>query len=348
MTKTRKHLGSLLTSGFTLALALSTLTCARMPGITQSSTQGPAAASASPLYLPVGNTLVTSQFGTRVHPITGTRDFHSGVDLSAHFDQPIYSILDGVVVQAGPRGYLGNSVELRHAKSGVTSIYGHMEKLLVHQGQTVKQGDTLGLAGSTGRSTGPHLHLTIKSTRTNKYIEPLAFLKGQNISLPQGAEESLIAMHAEPTTAGSGSVLRSRKRNSQGASAQAAVRNRAVAQEVARNRAVAQGVARQQRAQQIATLRNSIAKANNEIATEQAAVTVAMAKVESSTADAKKFAYLYEQGAISRKDAETKQAIATQAQTRVAELKHKLSVAKNKLHQQNSLLAMKDSKSTGS
>lgn len=103
---------------------------------------------------------VTSPFGWRVHPITGVWTFHAGVDLGYDYGTPVPALFSGVVEMAGnySDGY-GNQVLLYHPDSDCYTRYGHMSTVYVTQGQEVNAGDTIGLVGSTGVSTGPHLHV---------------------------------------------------------------------------------------------------------------------------------------------------------------------------------------------
>lgn len=100
---------------------------------------------------------ITSSFGYRVHPILHVRRFHTGVDLAARSGTPIHCAADGVVVSAGWQGAYGNAVLVLHG-SGVSTFYGHCSRLLCSVGQTVKQGQVIANVGSTGWSTGAHLH----------------------------------------------------------------------------------------------------------------------------------------------------------------------------------------------
>jgi peptidoglycan hydrolase FlgJ len=115
---------------------------------------------AAPLQVPVDGRL-TSGFGVRRDPFTGERRFHQGVDLAAPRGAPIRVAADGEVVFSGRRGRAGNVVEVRHADGLVTS-YAHAERLLVVSGQKVGVGDVIATVGSSGRSTGPHLHFTAR------------------------------------------------------------------------------------------------------------------------------------------------------------------------------------------
>jgi murein DD-endopeptidase MepM/ murein hydrolase activator NlpD len=105
---------------------------------------------------------VTSGFGTRVHPVTGVPRLHAGLDLGAPTGTPIRAAAAGVVVTAGPMGGYGNAVDVRHADGTITR-YAHQSRVLVRSGQPVVGGQVIGLVGSTGASTGPHLHFEVRT-----------------------------------------------------------------------------------------------------------------------------------------------------------------------------------------
>lgn len=102
----------------------------------------------------------TSRFGYRKSPFTGRREFHKGYDIANREGTPISCTADGVVAYSGPKGLLGNMIVIDHGH-GLVTRYGHLSKILVKRGQTVKRGDTLALMGNTGRSTGPHVHYEV-------------------------------------------------------------------------------------------------------------------------------------------------------------------------------------------
>ncbi|HIQ25588.1 MAG TPA: hypothetical protein EYH43_06385 [Persephonella sp.] len=125
---------------------------------------------------PVGVPLygrITSRFGWRKDPFTGKRAFHSGLDFRASYKQPVFATANGKVVYAGwGKGY-GKMVKIKH-KYGYTTLYAHLYYIKVRSGQRVKAGQIIGYAGSTGRSTGVHLHYEIR--RYGKLINPIKFL----------------------------------------------------------------------------------------------------------------------------------------------------------------------------
>ena len=132
-------------------------------------------------YLPTispvheGRTWRSSSFGWRNDPFTGRRAFHSGVDFAGRKGLPIYATADGFVSYTGTDKYLGNTITIDHRKKeldeqgqpyarqgGYQTEYGHLQKILVEQGQQVKRGQQIGTMGNTGRSTGPHLHYSVR------------------------------------------------------------------------------------------------------------------------------------------------------------------------------------------
>jgi murein DD-endopeptidase MepM/ murein hydrolase activator NlpD len=114
-----------------------------------------------PIANPVAGSEITSRFGYRKDPLLGTQAFHSGMDFRAETGHCIKAPAAGIVVTAGRSGGYGNMVELRH-KSGMITRYGHLNSIHVNEGDALEQGEVLGEVGSTGRSTGPHLHYEIR------------------------------------------------------------------------------------------------------------------------------------------------------------------------------------------
>ena len=113
---------------------------------------------------------VTSPFGWRIHPISGVERFHTGADIGYDMGEPIPAMLPGKVAFAAPWGGYGNCVILEHA-NGDHTLYGHMSEILVTEGQRVGLHEIIGLVGSTGYSTGPHLHL--EWWHNGQYVNPL-------------------------------------------------------------------------------------------------------------------------------------------------------------------------------
>ena len=112
---------------------------------------------------PVAGARISSSFGLRMHPILRTVKMHSGIDYAVRQGTPIVSPADGVVSFVGGKGGYGNAVMIRH-NNELESLYGHMSdfKYGLHEGQVIKAGDLIGYVGSTGRSTGPHLHFELR------------------------------------------------------------------------------------------------------------------------------------------------------------------------------------------
>lgn len=104
---------------------------------------------------------ITSEFGTRIHPITGEEKFHAGIDIGASEGTPVGAAGAGEVTMAGWYGGYGNAVMIDHG-NGLQSLYGHLSAIMVSVGDLVTQLQTIGLVGSTGNSTGPHLHFELR------------------------------------------------------------------------------------------------------------------------------------------------------------------------------------------
>lgn len=126
----------------------------------------------------------SSPFGNRIHPISGILKLHTGTDFAAPSGTPIHSLTDGVVDFVGPMGGGGNTVRVKHIIDGevIFSQYKHMlpGSFAVTVGQKVKAGDQLGAVGSTGNSTGNHLHFEIMPGNENNYIDPVPWLESHH------------------------------------------------------------------------------------------------------------------------------------------------------------------------
>lgn len=116
---------------------------------------------------------VTSGFGYRIHPIFNVRRMHTGVDIDADTGDPIKAASGGTVVSAGWRGGYGKCVVIAHS-GGLATLYGHMSEIKVSVGQAVKKGQVIGKVGSTGYSTGPHLHFEVRVN--GDCVDPLKYL----------------------------------------------------------------------------------------------------------------------------------------------------------------------------
>lgn len=123
---------------------------------------------------------ITSGFGWRSSPFHRGGHFHSGIDLSVERNTPVLATADGVVVDSGRKGEYGIAVIIRH-KAGIETLYGHLAKSTVREGEKVCRGQRIGLVGSSGRSTGPHLHYEVRvngdATNPRPYIELASYAK---------------------------------------------------------------------------------------------------------------------------------------------------------------------------
>ena len=122
---------------------------------------------------PIVKGWLSSAFGNRTDPITGQPAWHAGIDFAGSQGSDVIAVASGVVVFADRRDGYGKLVEIHHG-DGIASRYGHHDKLLVKPGQIVKKGDVIGLMGSSGRSTGPHVHFEV--LRNGRAIDPTRFV----------------------------------------------------------------------------------------------------------------------------------------------------------------------------
>lgn len=119
-------------------------------------------------------TVITSDYGTRQHPIQGVTNFHLGIDIgNAYYGTPAVAALGGVVTYAGELGSYGNCVIIQHG-DGISTLYGHGQKILTQIGAEVQQGDVIMEIGSTGNSTGPHLHFEVRINGAT--VDPLNYV----------------------------------------------------------------------------------------------------------------------------------------------------------------------------
>lgn len=118
-------------------------------------------------------TRISDDYGNRIHPILKTQQFHNGIDMAAPSGSPILAAYDGEVVAADYSGSMGNYIMIDHG-DGLYTIYMHASALYVSKGQTVGRGDKIAAVGSTGRSTGPHLHFSVRLN--GSYVSPWNYL----------------------------------------------------------------------------------------------------------------------------------------------------------------------------
>jgi murein DD-endopeptidase MepM/ murein hydrolase activator NlpD len=117
-----------------------------------------------------GSAVVSSNFGWRLHPLLGTWLMHSGRDLAAPEGTPVLAALTGRVVSSGTAGGYGLAIELEHDGPRRRTLYGHLSELYVKEGETVRQGEVIGRVGSTGLSTGPHLHFELRLPQDGGWV----------------------------------------------------------------------------------------------------------------------------------------------------------------------------------
>ena len=127
-----------------------------------------------PSRMPVEGVKLTSSYGMRVHPVLGGRRAHKGIDLAGPVGTPVYATADGVVSKAEWFSSYGLYVSLEHG-GALQTRYGHMSRLNVAGGQHVRKGDIIGFIGTTGRSTGPHLHYEVRVN--GEAVNPLPYMQ---------------------------------------------------------------------------------------------------------------------------------------------------------------------------
>lgn len=130
---------------------------------------------------PLQDTIAVSNFGTRIDPFSGRRAMHEGIDFIAPRGTPILAAAAGVVITSKYHPGYGNMVEIEH-NNKTTTRYAHASKLLVKEGDIVRLGQTVALVGSTGRSTGPHLHFEVRVD--GEAVNPLKFLEKNGMPRP--------------------------------------------------------------------------------------------------------------------------------------------------------------------
>ena len=132
-------------------------------------------AEASPSGRPIRQGWLSSAFGWRNDPITGKRAFHPGLDFSGPFRSDVVAVASGVVTRVESRfGNYGNMIEIDHGR-GYATRYAHNDEILFAPGDKVSKGQTIALLGSSGRSTGPHVHFEVR--RDGKAINPIDFVR---------------------------------------------------------------------------------------------------------------------------------------------------------------------------
>lgn len=133
-----------------------------------------------PSRKPVETEMLTSSFGTRSDPFNGKRRMHQGIDIPGPVGTPIYATADGIVSRAERAGGYGNLIQLNHG-NGLETRYGHLSRIYVQANERVRRGQLIGLMGSTGRSTGSHLHYEVRIA--GNAVNPTPYLEGTNFEL---------------------------------------------------------------------------------------------------------------------------------------------------------------------
>lgn len=133
-----------------------------------------------PSRQPVENVSLSSSFGNRSDPFNGQRRMHQGIDIPGPIGTPIYATADGVVRRAEWANGYGNLVEISHG-NGLETRYGHLSKLIAQPNERVRRGQLIGLMGSTGRSTGSHLHYEVRIA--GSAVNPTPYIEGTNYEL---------------------------------------------------------------------------------------------------------------------------------------------------------------------
>jgi murein DD-endopeptidase MepM/ murein hydrolase activator NlpD len=147
---------------------------------------------AVPSRKPIDAMKLSSAYGMRVHPVTGRLARHNGIDIPAPHGTPIFATADGIVGRAQRLGGYGLYVEVEHGNN-IQTRYGHMSSYIVAAGQRVKKGEILGYVGSTGRSTGNHLHYEVRIAGTP--VNPIPFVESGEAALAALADaDAAVAM----------------------------------------------------------------------------------------------------------------------------------------------------------
>jgi len=131
----------------------------------------------TPAGRPITKGWISSYFGKRIDPFNGRLEMHKGMDFAGKENSKIVAVANGVVTWTGPRSGYGNLVEINHGNGYVTR-YGHNESILVEVGDVVEKGQEISLMGSTGRSTGPHVHFEV--LKNDRQIDPVAFVQSNS------------------------------------------------------------------------------------------------------------------------------------------------------------------------
>lgn len=147
-------------------------------------TSAPAAKVSIPSRMPVEGVRLTSDYGMRTHPVLGKRRAHKGVDLAGPTGTPVYATADGYVSRASRFGSYGHYIQIEHGGE-LQTRYAHLSGYAVKAGERVTKGDLIGYVGSTGRSTGPHLHYEVRVA--GEAVDPRPYMLGTQLAAANGA-----------------------------------------------------------------------------------------------------------------------------------------------------------------
>ena len=150
---------------------------------------------AIPSRMPVEGVRLTSDFGMRTHPVLGGRRGHKGVDLAGPVGTPVIATADGVVSKAEWFSSYGLYISLEHGAE-IQTRYGHMSRLNVYSGQRIRKGDVIGYIGSTGRSTGPHLHYEVRIAGVA--VNPVPYMQTDSFETALAANTAAAPATARP------------------------------------------------------------------------------------------------------------------------------------------------------
>ncbi len=131
-------------------------------------------AEVQPRGRPIVTGWLSSYYGMRTHPISGKREMHKGIDFASKLGKPVVAVAKGVVTFAGERSGYGKVVDIEHG-NGITTRYAHNSKLLVSAGDTVEKGFQVAEVGTSGRSTGPHVHFEV--LKNGRQVNPIKFIR---------------------------------------------------------------------------------------------------------------------------------------------------------------------------
>lgn len=138
------------------------------------------AAISVPAGMPLHDAMLTSDYGMRTHPVLGGRRNHNGVDLAQPTGTPVYATADGIVSRAEPYSSYGNYIQIEHGGE-LQTRYAHLSGYAIAAGEQVRKGQLIGYVGSTGRSTGPHLHYEVRVA--GQAVDPRPYMVATDLAM---------------------------------------------------------------------------------------------------------------------------------------------------------------------